>query len=120
MDDMEKRVKQCSEEKEELEKQIQQLETQNISLAGIEYVIFLRVCVWFTYKVKKKLRASRIFSAIKICFTKYSTQLIVSVHFRPASSTASVYFKRWNEAKPNVHRYDGIVIINCILFTSRI
>jgi len=34
MDDMEKRVKLCSEEKEELEKQIEQLESQNKSLAG--------------------------------------------------------------------------------------
>jgi cyclic AMP-responsive element-binding protein 3 len=35
MDDMEKRVKLCSEEKEDLEKQIEQLESQNKSLAGL-------------------------------------------------------------------------------------
>jgi len=44
MDDMEKRVKQCSEEKDELAKQIEQLESQNKSLAGpCLYISFLKI-----------------------------------------------------------------------------
>jgi hypothetical protein len=52
MDNMEERVKQCTAEKEDLQKKIDQLETQNKTLAGNPIILILILSLNISWKHK--------------------------------------------------------------------